>query len=80
MNTKERSIRDIALDIKMDWKKIHPTAIDNLNAMLTLEKITDEYYYDTAKSIVCYFLAQASTWRGEKARTIKKELKQMCGI
>jgi hypothetical protein len=30
---------------------------------------------DDAKSIVSYFLCNATTWRGEDARRIKKELK-----
>lgn len=46
-------------------------------AMLDLNDITDTYICDSAKSIVLYFLANASTWRGETARRIKAELKEM---
>jgi hypothetical protein len=35
---------------------------------------------DTAKSIVLYFLSNASSWRGEKAKSIKAELKKMVGL
>jgi hypothetical protein len=35
---------------------------------------------DSAKSIVLYFLANANTWRGEKARAIKVELKKIAGV
>jgi hypothetical protein len=47
--------------------------------METLDTIDDKYMYETAKSIVLYFLANANTWRGETARRIKAELKQMAG-
>jgi hypothetical protein len=42
-----------------------------------LNSIDDKYGYDSARSIVNYFLANAGTWRGEVARRIKKELKGM---
>jgi len=45
--------------------------------MQTLTYITDNFYLDSADMIVRYFLSNASTWRGEKAREIKKELKEM---
>ena len=37
--------------------------------------IKDKYFFDDGKDIVLYFLANAQTWRGEVARSIKKELK-----
>jgi hypothetical protein len=33
--------------------------------------------FDTARSVVLYFLSNATTWRGPKAKEIKKELKAM---
>ena len=48
-----------------------------LAAMRELDKITDKYYLDSGKSVVLYFLSNASTWRGETARRIKAELKGM---
>jgi len=48
--------------------------------MATLNSINDTYGWDSAESIVRYFLANASTWRGETAKTIKKELKAMVGL
>jgi hypothetical protein len=35
---------------------------------------------DKGKSIVLYFLSNAGSWRGDKAKEIKKELKQMVGL
>jgi hypothetical protein len=42
-----------------------------------LDSINDSYYLDSAKSIVAYFLSNAATWRGDKAREIKLELKKI---
>ena len=39
--------------------------------------IQENYFLDSAESIVLYFLSNAQTWRGEVARRIKKELKEM---
>lgn len=72
-----RPIYEIARDIKRDWKNIYFGAKPYLQAMETIDKITDMYMYDSAKSIVLYFLSNASTWRGETAKRIKSELKGM---
>ena len=75
-----RHIYEIASEIKKTWKNIDYYAKPYLNAMFELTNITDTYICDSAKSIILYFLANASTWRGEDARRIKAELKSMCGI
>ncbi len=72
-----RDINIIAQEIKEDWKKVYFGAVPYLQAMLSLEKITDDYYADSGREVVMYFLANAQTWKGEKARAIKKELNQM---
>ena len=75
-----RPIYEIAKDIKKDWKKPYFGAKPYLDAMTTLNSINDNYGWDSAKTIVLYFLGNASTWRGETARKIKKELKAMVGL
>lgn len=45
--------------------------------MSTLDSIEDNYMQDSASSIVGYFLSNASQWKGEKAKAIKKELNAM---
>ena len=72
-----RPLYEIALDIRMDWDKPYFGAVPYLDAMEQLKTINDMYFFDTADSIVRYFLANAQTWRGDKAREVKKELKQM---
>jgi hypothetical protein len=72
-----RPLFTIANEIRKDWKKVNPYAQPYLEAMHTLNAITDIYIYDSARSVVSYFLSNASAWRGETARNVKKELKAM---
>lgn len=72
-----RKIHEIASEILQDWKKPYFGAIPYIEAMLQLNTIHDDYYLDTAESVVIYFLANAQTWRGETARRIKAELREM---
>jgi len=79
--TEVRPLHTIASEIIKDWgSKINFAAKPYLIAMLKLNKITDTYIVEDAKTIVIYFLNNAGTWRGDKAREIKKELKKMAGI
>ena len=73
-----RKISEIAKEIKKSWKKVTDSSANPyLMAMLTMDKITDNYGYDPGTEIVNYFLANAQGWRGEDARRIKKELNDM---
>lgn len=71
---KNRSINLIAQDILAHWPNPAFSAKPYLRAMLQLTSINDSYGNDDARSIVRYFLSNATTWRGEKARQIKAEL------
>jgi hypothetical protein len=73
-----RPLFEIAAEIRKDWQKVYFGAVPYLNAMSTLNKISDDYGMDSGKSIVLYFLANAQTWKGDKAREIKAELNKMC--
>lgn len=75
-----RPLYKIAAEIRRTWKNINPYALEYLNAMASLGSINDGYYFDSGDSIVRYFLANASSWRGEDARRIKAELKEMAGL
>lgn len=72
-----RPIYEIAREVRNDWRKVSPYAKPYLDAMDSLDKISDPYFADSGKSIVIYFLANAAAWRGEKARAIKAELNKM---
>lgn len=70
------SIREIAMTVKKDWQKVNFGAVPYLDAMGTMEKITDPYLADSGVSVVLYFLGNAQTWRGPVAREVKAELKK----
>ena len=75
-----RALSTIAADIRANWKNVYFGAVPYLDALSTLTDITDYFYADDAKSIVLYFLANATTWRGDTARRIKAELKSIAGV
>jgi hypothetical protein len=75
-----RPLYVIAAEIKRVWPKPYFGAVPYIEAMESLDSINDNYFEDTAKYIVIYFLGNANTWRGEDARRIKAELKGMAGI
>jgi len=74
------TIAQIANVIAQDWrdKKGSPCvyfgARPYLSAMFDLQTLDDKYGFDDGRSIVAYFLANATTWRGQVAREVKKEL------
>ena len=72
-----RPIYQIASEIRSDWKKVYFGAVPYLSAMTQLDSINDEFYEDSGESVVRYFLSNATTWKGEAARRIKKELNDM---
>ena len=76
MNT-ERELSIIAQEILEDWKNPYFGAVPYIEAMETMRTIDEPYFADSGSSIVAYFLANANSWRGEKARQIKKELNAM---
>lgn len=79
MTTKKevRPLYEIASEIRNDWNKVYFGAVPYLEAMETLDSIEDNYYFDSAKSVVLYFLSNAGQWRGETAKRVKTELKAM---
>jgi hypothetical protein len=72
-----RSLREIAIEIDSDWTKVNFAARPYLDAMKTLISIDDAYGADSARSVVLYFLSNASSWRGPVAREVKAELKAL---
>ena len=72
-----RPLYKIAQEIRKEWTNVNYAARPYLDAMRELSSVNDSYGLDDGKSIVLYFLANAGTWRGEAARRIKAELKEM---
>jgi hypothetical protein len=75
--TTVRLLNEIARDIRAHWSNIFYGAVPYVDAMYDLRTLDDKYFVDSAKSVVLYFLSNATTWRGEHARRIKKELNDM---
>ncbi|WP_286850636.1 MULTISPECIES: hypothetical protein [Sphingobacterium] len=71
------NIHEIAAIIKADWKNIYFGAVPYLDAMASINSVHSGYFLDSAKSIVNYFLANATSWRGDKARAVKSKLRKL---
>lgn len=78
MNRK-RTFAEIAREIKKVWTKPYFGAVPYIDAMMEIDSSDKNapYLLETAKDIVPYFLCNATTWRGDDARRIKAELKEM---
>ena len=83
--TTVRPLYEIAKEIRKDWNATSKSGIyfgakPYLQAMDSLDKVTDNYIAEDGKSIVIYFLSNATTWKGETAKRVKAELKKMAGL
>ena len=82
MNKDLRPLSEIAIEVSRLWQdEFGPkyrqrfyAAMAYLGPMTTLSTIKDNYDADTGRSVVAYFLSNITTWKGEDARRIKKEL------
>ena len=72
-----RPLYEIAREIRKDWKTINFAATPYLYAMEWCDSINGYYMADSASSIVVYFLSNASSWHGQVAMRVKKELRTM---
>lgn len=72
-----RALHQIAKEIAGDWKNVNFGAKPYLDAMRSLGDVSDNYHSDTGRSVVAYFLSNASSWRGDTAKRVKAELKGM---
>jgi hypothetical protein len=69
------NLAEIAGIIRRDWgNKLNFAARPYLEAMFGLGSVDDSYGMDSGKSVVRYFLCNASSWHGEVAKLVKKEL------
>jgi hypothetical protein len=73
----QRTLCAIAKEIEADWKNVYFGAAPYLQAMAIMGSVNEDFGFDSGKSIVLYFLSNANSWRGEVAKRIKKELKEM---
>lgn len=75
---KNLTISAIAQLIRKDYqskgKPVHPHAAPYVSAMACMNSINDNYGLDDGRGIVAYALGNLTTWKGEVAREVKKEL------
>lgn len=69
-----RPLSRIASEIIAKWPSMYFGAKPYAIAMLHIDSVHDTYDRDSGREIVLRFLCNASSWRGEDARRIKKEL------
>ena len=75
-----RPIYQIAQEIASEWKNVNYAAKPYLDAMYSLNSIDDKYILDSGKSVVLYFLGNARSFKGPKAKELKAELKKLAGV
>lgn len=83
MTDEIRPLYIIAREILSDWgtrgSGVNYAALPYLKAMREMESVTDAYGADDGRGIVLRFLGNAGAWRGETAKRVKAELRQMVG-
>lgn len=72
-----RNICDIATEIYLLWPKPYFGAVPYIEAMMCVKHVNDAYGCEDGRTQVVYFLSNATTWKGDDARRIKVELKQL---
>jgi hypothetical protein len=69
-------IFELAHIVRDDWEKVSGHARPYLSAMCYIGDINERYCAEDAASVVGYFLSNASGWKGETAKAVKKELRR----
>ena len=87
MKQTKRTFSAIAEEVLNLWKTKYgkdlpwslKCALPYLEAMLVCDTTDKDaaYYVETVESVVLYFLANITNWRGDDAKRIKAELKSM---
>lgn len=81
VNAGPRTIKTIAADIRTEWtkggKQVYFAALPFLDAMDSLEAMTDRFGDDDAEYVVLRFLSNAAQFKGPQARLLKEELRAL---
>ena len=76
---KTRPLYEIMSEVKREWKKPYFGAVPYIQALSECSSPDDVYLREDARGLINYFLANATSWRGDVAKRIKAELKAMVG-
>ena len=74
-----RTLREIAFDALRDPTlkgSARAWATPYLNALTHCETASDTYIFETAREQIPYALSNLQSWRGDSARSIKRELRE----
>jgi hypothetical protein len=74
------SLSQLARIVKKDWVKVYYGAVPYLDALGQMDNVNQNYGHDSGSTVVCGFLSNCGTYRGETARLIKAELKRRVGV
>jgi hypothetical protein len=72
-----RPLYEIHDEIVRNWKNVYFAAVPYLEAFRYLDKVTDSFMAESGRSVVTYFLSNATSWRGDVAKRVKAELRAM---
>ncbi len=72
-----RPLYEVAAEVRKDWAKPNFGAVPYLDALDCLATVNDRYGCDSGRSMVAYFLSNATSWKGDTARRVKAELKAL---
>ena len=80
MTKTKMSFEEIKELINKDYNIIKklPYLEPYLDPILSLKSVDDNYMLDSGRGICLYFLSNASGWKTENAKIVKKELKKHC--
>jgi hypothetical protein len=73
---RQKELWEIADMIRKEWKNPNFAAKPYLQAMGGMSSHTENYGLDPGRSIIAYFLSNASSFRGDHAKRIKTELRR----
>ena len=76
-DVKGKTLPELCRIIRRDWKNVYFGARPYVEALECLDNVNETYIMDSGKTLVLYFLANASTWRGPVAKAVKAELKAL---
>ena len=68
------SLQGLCRTIRRNWPNMPACAAVYFEPLASLEDLSQDYGQDSVRSVALYFLANASTWKGDVARAVKKEL------
>ena len=76
VNDMQREYREDLQKYESGERKSKPDG-SQMGAMLSMSDINEDYGWDSGKYVVACGLGNLQTWKGAKAREIKKELNAM---